>query len=461
MRHSRGRVLRIPDALEAIGVGICGYDFPAHFKEWAELLDTHRRLLLIASRDHGKSTLLSKLYPMVKAMVEPGIEILVVSYSEAQVMKLITGMEDLFEKNKLVNSLVPAYREEDWSKAAFKLKNGSRVDSLTFGTSGRGGHYDLILVDDPVKDYGGMDADEQEDYFLRALVPMCKPDGQIVVTGTFVYEMDLIERLRNNKAYHCEEYPAIRDGLALWPERWPIEKLMARKMEVGEYGFAREYLLERLSPGTQFFQKHMIQFYNPAKVPEKLSRVMSVDPAITLDGDATGIIVTGTASKEDGGKTYLLDYAKIRTDDVQKMVDEIFRLVIKHDVTWVQVEAIGFQRMLMHWLYEGMRDRNRHFGVEEIRSHKATKQARIMALQPKIVAGTLLFHPEEQRDVIGELLAFPHGLHDDLIDALCMQVGRWDKPEVPTQGPPANSFEWWKAQAHKPQKEDWHAELTQ
>ena len=76
------------------------------------------------------------------------------------------------------------------------------------GTSGRGGHYDLILVDDPVKDYGGMDADEQEDYFLRALVPMCKPDGQIVVTGTFVYEMDLIERLRLNKAYHVAEYPA-------------------------------------------------------------------------------------------------------------------------------------------------------------------------------------------------------------------------------------------------------------
>ena len=48
-----------------------------HFREWAALLDAHRRLLLIASRDHGKSTLLSKLYPMVKAMVEPGIEILV------------------------------------------------------------------------------------------------------------------------------------------------------------------------------------------------------------------------------------------------------------------------------------------------------------------------------------------------------------------------------------------------
>lgn len=452
----------IPDTLEAIGVGICGYDFPAHFREWSCLLDTHQRLLLIASRDHGKSTLLSKLYPMVKAMVQPGIEILLVSYSEAQVVKLITGMEDLFEKKELIKSLVPAYREEDWSKTAFKLKNGSRVDTLTFGTSGRGGHYDLILVDDPVKDYGGMDADEQEDYFLRALVPMCKPDGQIVVTGTFVYEMDLIERLRGNKAYHVAEYPAINPttGKALWPERWPIEKLMARKAEVGEYGFAREYLLERLSPGTQFFQKHMIKYYDPFKIPERLARVMSVDPALSLNGDATGVIITGTAAKDEGGKTYLLDYAKLRTDDVQVMVEEIFRLAMAHQITWAMFETIGFQKMLMHWVYDKMRELNYHFGVEEIRSHKATKQTRIMALQPKILAGTLLFHPESQREIISELLAFPHGLHDDLIDALCMQVGRWDKPEVVTEKAPTNSFEWWKTQAFKPKSDDWHSELT-
>jgi predicted phage terminase large subunit-like protein len=448
--------------IEPLATAICGYDFPAHFAEWEQLLETHRRLLLIASRDHGKSTLLSKLYPMMRAITTHGLEILVVSYSEKQVHKLMVGMTDLFEKKRLISTLVPAYREEDWSKQAFKLRNGSRVDSLTFGTSGRGGHYDLILVDDPVKDYGGMDPDEQEDYFLRALVPMCKPDGQIVVTGTFVYEMDLIERLRANKAYHVAEYPAIHPltKQALWPTRWPIDKLMERKAEVGEYGFAREYLLERLSPGTQFFQKHMIKTYDPAKLPERLARVMSVDPAISLNGDATGMIVTGTASKEDGGRTYLLDHAKLRTDDVQAIVDKVFEMVVRHGVTWLQVETIGFQKMLMHWLYEGMRERNVHFGVEEIRSHKTTKQARIMALQPKIAAGTLLFHPESQRDVVGELLAFPHGLHDDLIDALCMQVGRWDRPEAPTRDAPKNSFEWWREQAHKPTSEGWYAELN-
>ena len=447
----------IPDTLEAVGVGICGYDFPEHFREWAQLLDIHRRLLLIASRDHGKSTLLSKLYPMVKAMTQPGIEIIVVSYSETQVMKLLTGMEDLFEKKELIKSLVPAYREEDWSKTAFKLKNGSRIDTLTFGTSGRGGHYDLIIVDDPVKDYGGMDADEQEDYFLRALVPMCKPDGQIVVTGTFVYENDLIERLRKNTAYHCAEFPAIRNGKALWPERWPLDLLAIRRLEVGEYGFAREYMLERLSPGTQFFKRAMFKHYDPDKVPERLSRILSFDPAISVDGDDTAMMVTGTSEEN---KTYLLDYARMRTDDVQAIIDELFRLMKLHDVPYMQIETIGFQRMLKHWIYEAMREHDLHFGIEEIKSYKMTKEARIMSLQPRIAAGSLLFHPTAQEEVIKQFLAFPRGLRDDFCDALSMQTGRWDKPYQQKEKTPAGSFDWWKAKAAEKDNPSWYQELA-
>ena len=233
---------------------LCGYTYPAHFREWEALIGKHRRLLMVASRDHGKSIFISKLYPLCEAIDRPGIEILIISYSENQVMRLIVGVEDLFEDTVGIKKLVPGVREEDWSKTALKLKNGSRIDSLTFGASGRGGHYALIIVDDPVKDFGGMDPDDQEDYFLRAVVPMCKQDGQIIVTGTFVYENDLIERLQKNKAYYCAEYPAIKaDGSALWPERWPLDLLAVRRLEVGEYGFAREYDVERKFRETRLY----------------------------------------------------------------------------------------------------------------------------------------------------------------------------------------------------------------
>src|SRR3990167_1178161 len=94
-----------PVGLEALAKAICKYDFPRHFREWAELLYRYPRVLLVASRDHGKSTFLSKIYPITQVVARPGVEILIVSYSENQVMKLITGIKDQFEKQDCIKTL--------------------------------------------------------------------------------------------------------------------------------------------------------------------------------------------------------------------------------------------------------------------------------------------------------------------------------------------------------------------
>lgn len=424
---------------EPLARAICGFDFPLHFGEWETLADTCKRLLAIASRDMGKTTFFSKLLPISRVIQRPNYEICMMSYSETQVTKIVTGIKDLFDTKPLIKSL-KKNNDEDWSKTSLKFKNGAKIDSLTFGSSGRGGHYDLVLVDDPIKDYSGMNPDDQEDYFKRAVTPMVKPDGQLIVVGNFVYENDLIERLERNRAYTTKLYPAIADGRALWPERWPLELLAEREREVGSYAFAREYLLQKISAHSGFFQRDKIRFYDTA--PDRLAKVMSVDPAISATGDFTAIVVTGTS---EDNKTYVLDYANIQTDDVTKIIEEVFRLQEIHDVPYCQVETIGFQRLLKHWLYDEMRKQNRYFGVEEIKTHTKSKQARIMALQPRIHSGSLMFR-KDQQEIISQLMAFPRGLHDDIIDALCFQVGKWDKPEEVTSSPPQNSFEWWRNQ---------------
>lgn len=438
------------ERLEALCCAVFGLDWAPHFSEWVELVGKYTRLLLIASRDHGKSTFLSNLFITDSVVKKPGLEVLLMSYSEAQVHKLMASVKDNFEKKAPLTSLKTS-DEGSWSTSKLRLRNGSKIDSLTFGSSGRGGHYDLVIVDDPVKDYGGMDPDEQEDYFRRAVTPMVKPDGQLIVAGNYVYDNDLIERLEKNPAYYVAKYPAITNGKALWPQRWPIDKLEARRLEVTDYAFSREYLLQKVSIGSGFFDRKKIKFYDPAKLPERMAKVISVDPALSLNGDYTAIVVTGTAEDK---KTYVLDYANLRTDDVQAMIDEIFRLQNLYSAPYIQIETIGFQKLLKHWLYDAMREKNQHFGIEEIRTHTKSKQARIMALQPRIEAGSLLFHPSAQTELIGQLCAFPKGLHDDLIDALCFQIGKWDAPGPMEQVAPYNSFEWWKEQA-TPKGNDW------
>lgn len=447
--------------LEPLARLLLGLDYPEHFREWAYLTESESRLLMVASRDMGKTTFFDRILPISRILrAKKKYEILVVSYSDAQVMKIGGGIKETFDGNPQLKAFSPR-SEEDWSKSRMKFKDGSVIDTLTFGSSGRGGHYDLILIDDPVKDFGGMNPDDQSQYLTRALTPMAKPDGQIIVTGTYVYDGDLIDRIEKNKAYKTHKYPAIINGASLWPERWPLDKLAARRAEIESsddpFGFSKEYLLEKIDPKAQFFKRPMFQRYEPAKVPELLSRVGSWDPAISLDGDFNAMMVTGTDEK---GKSYLLDYSLMKSDDVQALVDEMFRLTVLHQLPYWLLEEIGFQKLLKHWIYEKMREENLHFGIEAVKTHTKSKQARIMALQPRIASGSLLFHPTDQEEVINQFLTFPRNINDDAPDALSFQIEAWDKPRAPTTKAPKNSFQWWQQQAAQTEEGSWHSELT-
>lgn len=452
--------------LEPLARLLLGLEYPNHFKEWAHLTESEKRLLIIASRDHGKTTFFDRILPISRILrAKKKYEILLVSYSDAQVMKIGGAIKETFDGNPQLKAFSPR-SEEDWSKSRMKFKDGSVIDTLTFGSSGRGGHYDLVLIDDPVKDFGGMNPEDQLQYMTRSLTPMVKPDGQIIMTGNYVYDGDLIDKTEKNPVYKTKLYPAARvvNGRMvdpLWPEYWNIERLEARRKEIESsedpFGFSKEYLLEKIDPKAQFFKRDMFKRYDPLKLPERMSRVGSWDPAISLDGDFNAMMVTGTDEK---GKSYLLDYALMKSDDVQALVDEMFRLTVAHQLPYWLLEEIGFQKLLKHWIYEKMREENLHFGIEAVKTHTKSKQARIMALQPRIAAGSLLFHPTAQEDVVTQFLTFPRGLNDDAPDALSFQIEAWDKPREATIKAPKNSFAWWQQKANEVQSPDWHKELT-
>lgn len=415
----------------------------------------------------GKTTFFDRILPISRILrAAKKYEILIVSYSDAQVMKIGGAIKETFDGNPQLKAFSPR-SDEDWSKSRMKFKDGSVIDTLTFGSSGRGGHYDLILIDDPVKDFGGMNPDDQSQYLTRSLTPMCKPDGQIIVTGNYVYDGDLVDRIEKNTAYATRKYPCatrLPDNTLidpLWPGRWGLPQLAARRKEIESgddpFGFSKEYLLEKIDPKAQFFKREMFKRYNPLALPERMSRVGSWDPAISLDGDFNAMMVTGTDEK---GKSYLLDYTLMQSDDIQALVDEMFRLTELHDLSYWLLETIGFQKLLKHWIYEAMREKGKHFGIEEVKTHTKSKHARIMALQPRIAAGSLMFHPTAQEEVIAQFTSFPRAQHDDAPDALSFQIEAWDKPKPATVKAPGGSFDWWKAKANEVSSPDWHKTLT-
>ena len=116
---------------------------------------------------------------------------------------------------------------------------------------------------------------------------------------------------------------------------------------------------------------------------------------------------------------FLLDCSYGRYDPTQT-IEEIFRLVGKWNPQKVGVEKVAYQAAMSHFLEKEMPRRNMFFTIEQLRAARR-KEERIAALQPRFAAGAI-WRPTDAgawwEEMKGELLAFPNGIHDDLIDSL-------------------------------------------
>lgn len=416
---------------------VLGYDVAPHHQEWAKLLE-QKRLVIQSARDHGKTTFFSVSYPLWKMATTPNFHACVISYAEDQSKRILRELRLKLEQTEIFQSMIPTrWKPGSWGKTEIHLLNRSYTHAKSFGSSMRGGHYDLIIVDDPLKDRSSMPLEQQQEIFFGVISPAVKPNGQMIVVGTPVRFGDLFDILDSNKMYTCSKFPAIKsDGNPLWPERYDLKRLEEKKEELMQYWlFAREYLLERIDPENAPFKQAWFQNYKIA--PEKLSLLMSVDPAISFEGDYTAIVVTGTDLESN---VYVLGYKRLKTGNVSEIVNSILGMAKQFGVTRVIIEALGFQRLIKHWLVQEMEKTGYWLSIHEIKFQKTSKSQRILTLQPKIEMGKLLMR-DGQTELLSEFVSFPKGTYDDLIDALSMQVGHWITPDIDRPRPPVGSFQ--------------------
>jgi len=78
----------------------------------------------------------------------------------------------------------------------------------------------------------------------------------------------------------------------------------------------------------------------------------------------------------------------------------------------------------VHWIKRRQKRQGLLFLIEEIRSHDQAKVERIRGLQPYFAANLVHIKPG-MIELEHELLAFPKGAHDDVIDTLSMQIAFW------------------------------------
>lgn len=404
-----------------------------HHTEWAELLRNEQRILIESARGHGKSWFISKAYPLWLIYRNlQSVDILVVSFSEKQDVELLKMVSEEVMKNPLLAHLRPQTQQK-WTETYLEFKGGHKIRGVGFGTSVRGLHPSHIIVDDPLKDEGGMNPEDQYKYFMGALSGTAVRNTQIIIIGTPLDSGDLLEQLETNSIYKFKTYPAIKDGQALFPTLYTLEELRRREEEIGSLAFAREYLLQRIDPKTQVFKDQFRTINELIEFPEDLILTRTIiDPAISEKDKACDSAIV-TASGDTKNHFWEKETVLVKSDNPARILDEIIRIARRYksypDYSIV-IESEVFQKVLATDLRLKLIESGLDINVIEVR-HEGNqgKHQRICGMQAKWEARAIHLLPDSP--LIAQHRYYRPNIKGARIDAIDAEAW-WNHPAVNT-----------------------------
>ncbi len=204
------------------------------------------------------------------------------------------------------------------------------------------------------------------------------------------------------------------DGELFFPQKLTHQFLESAKRTMGSYLFSNQYLNEIIPSELQTFKKAWFRYYE--FLPKVKNTFIFIDPALSEadTSDSTGIVVCHT----DYEKRWFIEHAARYRISPTKLIEFIFELNQRYKPITIGIEEVAFQKALLYFLGEEMRRRNVFVPAAGIKyAPDKSKQTRILSLVPRFEWGHIFLN-QGLTDLEIELLQFPRGSHDDLIDAL-------------------------------------------
>jgi predicted phage terminase large subunit-like protein len=329
-----------------------------------------------------------------------------------------------------------------WSEEKFTTTTGITVQAKSTGGSFRGTRVgpqrpDLIICDDIEKDEHVESPEGRrklEHWLRRVVMPALAPDGQLVVVGSIIHYDSLLANLRDRLCFPCWDYQVYRaleaelgpDGQyrlrALWPGRWPLEKLQEERQRVGTLAFEQEYMANPIDDSIRVFRPEWLRRYDPAELDarrDQLVTLMAVDPAAGVsDGDYFALWIGSL----DLGTSRI--YTRQLTLERVGIVEQVKRIVAAFE-QWrpakIGIETVAYQVALKDILEDYSRKNRLFMPIVALRT-VANKRARIEGASPFFENGTFRLPPVLDPEIESQFLHFPKARHDDAPDVCAMGI---------------------------------------
>lgn len=406
-----------------------GYEPAGHHGKIAAALEAVERgeilrLMICMPPRHGKSELASRRFPAWFLGRNPDRQIIAASYNADIAADFGRDVRNIVADPHYRLLFDSGLAPDSQAANRWHTRHGGMYVAAGVGTAitGRGAH--VLLIDDPFKDREEADSDIRRrrvwDWYTSTAYTRLMKGGAIIVINTRWHEDDLSGKLldqagKGGDKWHVVSLPAISDdGVALWPDRYPLPVLKQIKAVLPERDWNALYQQQPNPDDGTYFRRDYFQEWE--QLPADLALYGTSDYAVTADGgDFTvhriwGVDPTGDLYRVAGWRGQTASDVWI-----EKQID----LMAKHKPFAWFGEAGVIQKAIEPMLVRRMRERNTHCRLEWLPS-VTNKPTRARGFQARAASKRVWFEPGAE---LAEFLKFPNGKNDDDVDTASL-IGR-------------------------------------
>lgn len=386
----------------------------------------HRRLLLMAFRGCGKSTLVG-LFCAWLLCHDPELRILIVAADESLAENMLRHIRHIIETHPLARALLPR-KKQLWSadRLLIDRRTVSRDPSIRatgLHSNITGARADVIICDDVEVPNTSDTALKRQKlrHALNELDFILVPDGMILYIGTPHAEDSLYKQGGFLHSYKRLEIPLDNH---IWPQRFDADTIARIRAAVGPRVFASQMKLVPTALKDAMLDPDLMPVYEGEI--KKTAASCYWDPAFGHENGDRSVIAY--VLMDAGNQAYLHDllFLKINPhshdDAASQQCAQIIDFLRRHDIRHIVLEGNGIGQFLPGLLRRKLKDAKFPCGVEVVHNSK-NKNLRILeAFEARLAARALSIHKRvTQSGFVEEMRAFqpdtPHN-QDDALDAV-------------------------------------------
>jgi hypothetical protein len=265
-----------------------------HRDGWKLYSSEVKQAMIIAPRDHAKSTAFTFDYILAEALFRKSRYIILIGSTEEMAQEQLVNISDELHENEDLRRefRISKFPVDSKTDVIVEMDDGYQFRILARGAEQRirgrmwkGMRPDLMVCDDMEDDEQVESVDRRSKFrrwFFRAAKQALSKRGRIRVHGTILHEDSLLNRLRKNSVWKHLFYKAHAafDDFSdiLWPERWSEPELRLKRQEFIDdndaSGYSQEVLNDPFDNSEPYLRK--VDFLPMSEEDHELPKLIAV-----------------------------------------------------------------------------------------------------------------------------------------------------------------------------------------